>query len=245
MLQLTLASASYVTDPETIMALLDICPVDWQPYLTNVLTSDTARGIEQQLAREQVSGTDHYPLYNRLFAALDGLRPHDVRVVILGQDPYHGENQATGRAFEVSEATPVPPSLANIRKLLERDLGVPNGPRFQIGCWVKQGVLLLNTSLSVRAGEPGSHKGIGWHAVTDRIISVTANLDTPTVFLLWGAHAQQKSRLVTGAHNLILRAPHPSPLSAYRGFFDCAHYSVTNQWLVSKGEPAIRWECAC
>lgn len=239
------ASSSYVTYLTTLMTLLNICPNDWKPYLDRVLNSDVARGIEEQLAQEQASQAEYYPAYDRLFAALDGLRPIDVRVVILGQDPYHGKNQATGRAFEVSEASPLPPSLVNIRKMLERDLGIAKGPRFQIGCWAEQGVLLLNTSLSVRAGEPESHQGIGWQTVTDRIISVIAALDTPTVFLLWGAHAHKKSRLVTGARNLILTAPHPSPLSAYRGFFDCAHFSSANRWLESQGEPAIRWECAC
>ena len=121
------------------MTLLNICPNDWKPYLDRVLSSDTARGIEEQLAREQASQAEYYPAYDRLFAALDGLRPVDVRVVILGQDPYHGKNQATGRAFEVSEASPLPPSLVNIRKMLERDLGVAKGPRFQIGCWAEQG----------------------------------------------------------------------------------------------------------
>ena len=122
-----------------------------------MLTSVTAYGIEHQLAQEHASGHGYYPRFDRLFAALEGLRPSDVRVVILGQDPYHGEHQATGRAFEVSESTPAPPSLVNIGKMLERDLGVPVGNRFQIGRWSEQGVLLLNTTLSVRAGEPESH----------------------------------------------------------------------------------------
>jgi uracil-DNA glycosylase len=166
-------------------------------------------------------------------------------VVILGQDPYHGENQATGRAFEVSTSSPLPPSLVNIRKMLERDLDVTTGSQFQIGCWARQGVLLLNTTLSVRAGEPESHKNIGWQSVTDRLISVVAASERPTVFLLWGAHAQKKSALMNDPKNLILTAPHPSPLSAYRGFFDCRHFSTTNQWLTLQGESAIQWECAC
>ena len=227
------------------MTLLDICPANWRPALCDVLTSVTAHGIEHQLAQELASGHGYYPRFDRLFAALEGLRPSDVRVVILGQDPYHGEHQATGRAFEVWESTPAPPSLVNIGKMLEQDLGVAVGSRFQIGRWAEQGVLLLNTTLSVRAGEPGSHKALGWQTITDRIISVIAASNKPTAFLLWGAHAQKKSALVNGPRNLVLMAPHPSPLSAYRGFFDCAHLSGTNQWLTSQGEPAIRWETAC
>ena len=227
------------------MTLLDICPADWRSALNDVLTSTTARGIEEKLTDELVRGYVYYPRFDRLFAALEGLRPRDVRVVILGQDPYHGEYQATGRAFEVLKSTPAPPSLLNIRKMLERDVGVPAGSRFQIGRWSQQGVLLLNTTLSVRAGEPESHKGLGWQTITDRIISTIAASDQPTVFLLWGAHAQKKSVLVNGPLNLVLTAPHPSPLSAYRGFFDCAHFSATNQWLISQGAQVIRWETAC
>jgi len=229
----------------SVMTLVDICPVDWRSHLDDVLTSVTALGIENQLAQELANGYVYYPQFDRLFAALEGLRPSEVRVVILGQDPYHGEHQATGRAFEVWESTPAPPSLINIGKMLERDLGVAVGSRFQIGRWSEQGVLLLNTTLSVRAGEPESHKGLGWQTITDRIISVIAASDKPTVFLLWGAHAQKKSVLVNGPRNLVLMAPHPSPLSAYRGFFDCAHFSATNQWLTMQGERAIRWETAC
>lgn len=227
------------------MTLLEICPPDWRSHLNDVLTSKTARGIEEQLAQELASGCACYPRFDRMFASLEGLKPRDVKVVILGQDPYHGENQATGRAFEVLESSPSPPSLLNIRRMLERDLGVAAGSRFQIGCWSEQGVLLLNTTLSVRAGEPGSHNSLGWHTVTDRIISIIAASGKPTVFLLWGAHAQKKSYLIDGPCNLVLTAPHPSPLSAYRGFFDCAHFSATNQWLSSLGEQAIRWESAC
>ena len=227
------------------MTLLDACPIDWRSVLSEVLTSATARGIEHQLSKELANGYAYYPRFDRLFAALEGLRPRDVRVVILGQDPYHGEHQATGRAFEVFESTPAPPSLVNIGKMLERDLRVPSGSRFKIGRWSEQGVLLLNTTLSVRAGEPESHKGLGWQTITDRIISVIAASDKPTVFLLWGAHAQKKSVLVDGPSNLVLMAPHPSPLSAYRGFFNCAHFSATNQWFTSQGEQTIRWETAC
>jgi len=236
---------SYIPNLLTLMTLLDICPADWQSALEGVLTSATARSIEEKLGEELASGHSYYPPFERLFAALEGLRPRDVRVVILGQDPYHGEHQATGRAFEVLASTPAPPSLLNIRKMLERDLGATAGSHFQIGRWSEQGVLLLNTTLSVRAGEPESHKGIGWQTITDRIISLVAASDQPTAFLLWGAHAQKKHVLVNGPRNLVLTAPHPSPLSAYRGFFDCAHFSMTNKWLASRGEQTIRWESAC
>ena len=227
------------------MTLMDICPSDWRFDLNDVLSSETAHGIVARLAQEAASGNEYYPRFDLLLAALNGLAPRDVRVVILGQDPYHGEGQATGRAFEVSESCCLPPSLVNIRKMLEQDLGVARGVQFKIGRWSRQGVLLLNTSLSVRSGEPDSHKNIGWQTITDRIISIVAASEQPTAFLLWGAHAQKKSTLVNGPRNLVLTAPHPSPLSAYRGFFDCAHFSATNQWLISQGAQVIRWETAC
>lgn len=245
MLQLKSASSSHAIDLSTLMTLLDICPLAWRLDLNDVLSSETAHGIVARLAQEAAGGSEYYPRFDLLLAALNGLAPRDVRVVILGQDPYHGENQATGRAFEVSGSSPLPPSLVNIRKMLEQDLGVTRGSRFQIGCWSQQGVLLLNTALSVRAGEPESHKDIGWQTITDRIISVVAASDKPTAFLLWGASAQKKRVLVNGPRNLVLTAPHPSPLSAYRGFFDCGHFSDTNDWLALQGEPVIRWECAC
>ena len=227
------------------MTLLDICPQDWRPLLEDILVSETGRCIEAQLSQELASGNLYHPPFEKLFAALEGVKPQGVSAVILGQDPYHGKSQATGRAFEVSEGIPMPPSLLNIRKMLERDLGQCRGDRFQIGCWSQQGVLLLNTTLSVRAGEPESHKHFGWQTVTDRIIKVIAETDRPTVFMLWGAHAQKQKLLVDGPQNKVLTAPHPSPLSAYRGFFDCGHFSLANQWLLERGERAIRWECAC
>ena len=218
---------------------------EWLQLLESEFSADYMKQLGEFLRAEKAQGKEIYPPGGEFFAALEATPPASVKVVILGQDPYHGEHQATGRAFEVSESTPVPPSLLNIRKMLEKDLGVAAGSRFQIGCWSDQGVLLLNTTLSVRAGEPASHKGLGWQTITDQIITTIAMLDKPTVFLLWGAHAQKKSILINGPRNLVLTAPHPSPLSAYRGFFDCAHFSATNQWLTLQGEQAVRWESAC
>ena len=227
------------------MTLADACPENWRPHLLDTLNGDVGRHIQAQLNAESTGGYVYFPPAGTLFSALEGLDPSSVRVVILGQDPYHGRDQATGRAFEVMNGMPMPPSLRNIRKLLECDVGVIPGDRFELGCWCNQGVLLLNTALTVRANSPGSHQHIGWQAVTDQIIKIVVEQPEPTVFMLWGAHAQKKAALVKGAQNQVLSAPHPSPLSAYRGFFSCRHFSKANEWLIKHHESAIDWKCAC
>ena len=166
----------------------------------------------------------------------------DVKVVIIGQDPYHNVGQAHGLCFSVQPGIDTPPSLQNIYKELQDDLGcyIPNN-----GCltkWAKEGVLLLNTVLTVRAHEANSHKGIGWEQFTDAVIRIVDKKDDPVVFLLWGAPAQKKAALLHNPNHLILKAPHPSPLSAYRGFFGCKHFSQCNEFLEAHGKTPIDWQ---
>ena len=177
-----------------------------------------------------------------IFNALKFTAYKDVRVVILGQDPYHGENQAHGLAFSVCKGIATPKSLINIYKELHDDCGcyIPNNGYLKK--WADQGVLLLNTSLTVRAGEANSHKDIGWEIFTDKIIELLNERSDGIVFLLWGANAKSKSSLITAPQHRVLSAPHPSPLSASRGFFGCRHFSRTNEILVNMGKKPIDWQ---
>jgi len=161
-------------------------------------------------------------------------------VVILGQDPYHGPGQAHGLSFSVKPGVPAPPSLQNIFKELQSDLGCPIPNHGHLAHWAGQGVLLLNTVLTVRAGEPASHRGIGWETFTDRVIETLNGKEQPVVFILWGSHAQAKAPLIAGHHG-ILRSPHPSPLSAHRGFFGSRPFSAANRFLRSRGLEEIDW----
>ncbi len=184
-----------------------------------------------------------YPAPERVFYALQ-MTPFDaVRVVIVGQDPYHGPGQADGMAFSVPEGVEAPPSLRNIFKEVQRDVynGEPRAFSTDLTRWAKQGVLLLNASLTVEAHKAASHKALGWHALTDRIIAQLSASREHLVFLLWGNHAQSKKPLIDAARHLILEAPHPSPLSAHRGFFGCGHFSQTNAYLVAHGSAPIVW----
>lgn len=164
-----------------------------------------------------------------------------MRVLLLGQDPYHGEGQAHGLAFSVQEGVEPPPSLKNMFKELYNDLGITPS---ESGClipWAKQGVMLLNTALTVREGQPNSHKNIGWTTFTDRIISALNEKEDPVIFLLWGANAKEKLPLITNKNHYVLIAPHPSPLSASRGFFGCRHFSKTNIILERNGYSPVSW----
>lgn len=187
-----------------------------------------------------------HPPREQIFQALEDVAPNDVRVVILGQDPYHGPGQALGRSFAVPNSLkPKPPSLLNVFKELESDLGSSLDQAVSdLSGWAAQGVLLLNTVLTVRSGSPLSHRGMGWERLTDRLLTILARLEQPKVFLLWGAEAQKKRSLIqtpTPQSSLILESVHPSPLSAYRGFFGCRHFSRSNDFLVSKCLPPIDW----
>lgn len=183
-----------------------------------------------------------YPPADDVFNAFHFTPLSEVRVVILGQDPYHGTGQAHGLCFSVNKDIDIPPSLVNIYQELHDDLGcdIPNNGYLEK--WAKQGVLLLNTVLTVRAHAANSHRGIGWEQFTDAVIDIVSKQDRPIVYLLWGKPAQSKKRMLHNPKHLVLEAPHPSPLSAYRGFFGCKHFSQANAFLEEHGEKPIDWQ---
>ena len=183
-----------------------------------------------------------YPDKYKIFEALKLTDYEDVKIVILGQDPYHGPNQAHGLAFSVSLGVPIPPSLLNIYKELERDINfrIPN--HGYLVDWSKQGVLLLNTALTVRAGMANSHRGKGWEIFTDQVIRHLSLREKPMVFLLWGKNAAEKEALIDTSKHLVLKAPHPSPLSAHRGFLGCGHFSKANEFLIKNSIAPINWQ---
>lgn len=181
-----------------------------------------------------------YPAEKYIFNSLNYTALNSVKIVILGQDPYHGEGQAHGLAFSVPCGKPAPPSLKNIFKELNDDLGIKRD-KTDLTDWAKQGVLLLNSVLTVESGRPNSHIHIGWQAFTDAIIRTISDKRKHVVFMLWGAYAQSKKHLINADKHLILTAPHPSPLSAYRGFFGCKHFSKANEYLKIHGLTPIKW----
>ena len=183
-----------------------------------------------------------YPDKYKIFEALKLTDYEDVKIVILGQDPYHGPNQAHGLAFSVSLGVPIPPSLLNIYKELERDMNfrIPN--HGYLVDWSKQGVLLLNTALTVRAGMANSHRGKGWEVFTDQVIRHLSLREKPMVFLLWGKNAAEKEALIDTSKHLVLKAPPPSPLSAHRGFLGCGHFSKANEFLIKNSIAPINWQ---
>lgn len=197
--------------------------------------------IAEHLKTEKIQGKMIYPPGSLIFNAFEQTPFDAVKVVILGQDPYHGPGQAMGLSFSVPNGVPPPPSLHNIFKELHDDVGVPVSRTGNLTPWARQGVLLLNASLTVRAGEPMSHAKIGWHQFTDTVIEKVAALKKHVVFLLWGRFAQQKEALINTAGHLILKAAHPSPLAASHGFFGCRHFSKTNAYLMQHRHDPIDW----
>ena len=195
-----------------------------------------------EFVKKEYQTTTIYPPSDDIFNALHLTALKDVKVVILGQDPYHGPNQAHGLSFSVLPGQKIPPSLKNIYKELHDDLGceIPNNGYLEK--WAKQGVLMLNTVLTVRAHNPNSHQGKGWEKFTDSIIEAVNEQDRPIVYLLWGRPAQAKSPMLNNPKHLILKAPHPSPYSANTGFFGCRHFSQANEFLKSHGEEPIDWQ---
>lgn len=182
-----------------------------------------------------------YPPGKYIFNAFDQCPLDQVKVVILGQDPYHGPGQAHGLSFSVRPGVPFPPSLLNIFKEIKSDLGIDMPPNGDLTRWAKQGVFLLNATLTVRAGQAGSHQKHGWEEFTDSVIHTISEKRSHVVFLLWGAYAGKKAELIDQQKHLILKAPHPSPLSAHRGFLGCKHFSKANEYLQSKGIEPIKW----
>jgi uracil-DNA glycosylase len=192
--------------------------------------------------RGEYATTTVYPLGSQIFHAFDASPFNEVKVVILGQDPYHGKNQAHGLAFSVNESVRTPPSLQNIFKELQDDIpGTPTPPNGNLDRWAQQGVLLLNATLTVRAATPGSHQKKGWEEFTDAVIRQVSAGRPHVVFILWGAYAQKKEELIDGSKHLILKAAHPSPYSADRGFFGSKPFSQANAWLEKNGETPIEW----
>lgn len=183
-----------------------------------------------------------YPNMYDIFNALKYTSYNDVKAVIIGQDPYHGEGQAHGLCFSVKKGVAPPPSLVNIFKELKSDLGIEIASHGELTSWAQNGVLLLNTVLTVREASPNSHKNLGWEMFTDAVITALNKRSTPTVFILWGANAKSKASLLTNPNHKILTAAHPSPLSAYNGFFGCRHFSKTNEFLTENGISPIDWE---
>ena len=215
-------------------------PQDWQPILADALSTPKSHELAAFLEGEEARGVRIFPPQHQRFRALEFVRPQDVRVVILGQDPYHGFGQAHGLAFSVGQDVPIPPSLRSMFKELVRDLGVATPSHGNLESWARQGVLLLNTVLSVEEAKAGSHQGKGWEEITDAVIAHVGAQPQPTVFMLWGAHAQKKRALIGGQH-CILEAPHPSPLSAHRGFLSCGHFGRANEFLKSEDLGEIEW----
>ncbi len=197
--------------------------------------------LREFLRVEKQAGKVIYPPGSRIFAALNTTPFEQVKVVILGQDPYHGEGQAHGLCFSVPYGVPAPPSLKNIFAEIQRDLGIPVPKHGCLEEWARRGVLLLNSVLTVERGLPGSHQGKGWEGFTDRIIELLNRERSHIVFMLWGAYAQAKGRLIDGSRHCVLKSVHPSPLSAHRGFIGCGHFSKSNNYLRDHGQIEIEW----
>lgn len=212
----------------------------WRTRLEGALGSPSMQALRQFLIEQARAGKQIFPPARLIFAALDATPFDAVRVVILGQDPYHGPGQAQGLCFSVPPGVPVPPSLQNIYTELERDLGVQRPDHGCLLPWAERGVLLLNAVLTVEMGQAGSHQRRGWEEFTDEIVrQLNADRDG-LVFMLWGSYAQAKAKGVDARRHLLLRAPHPSPLSAHRGFIGCGHFSRANQYLARRGQ-SIDW----
>jgi uracil-DNA glycosylase len=213
----------------------------WSERLAEEFRQPYMASLAQFLAAEEAAGKSIYPPARRVFNALNSTPLGQVKVVILGQDPYHGPGQAHGLSFSVLPGTPTPPSLANMFKEIRTDLGVEPPMHGCLQAWADQGVLLLNSVLTVERGRAGAHQGMGWEEFTNSVIAAVNEQDQGVVFMLWGSHAHKKGRGIDHQKHLVLEAPHPSPLSAYRGFFGCQHFSQVNQWLGERGLGAIDW----
>ena len=213
----------------------------WKARLAEPLSSPQMQVLRAFLLQQREKGVRMYPPASQIFAALDTTPFEDVKVVILGQDPYHGPGQAHGLSFSVPPGVPVPPSLANIFAEIKRDLGHEPPDHGCLQAWAERGVLLLNAVLTVEAGRAGAHQGKGWEGFTDAVIHCLSSEREGLVFMLWGSYAQAKGRIIDRNRHAILKAPHPSPLSAYRGFIGCGHFSAANRYLQGAGGTPIDW----
>ena len=214
----------------------------WKQVLQDEFTQPYFLNIVEHLKTEKKIGKIIYPKGTEIFNAFDKTPFHKVKVVILGQDPYHNPNQAMGLSFSVPNETKIPPSLVNIFKELKDDIGLQIPANGNLSNWANEGVLLLNAILTVRQNEPASHSKIGWMDFTDAIIKKISDEKQNVVFILWGKFAQDKMQLISAAKHCILKAAHPSPFSAFNGFFGCKHFSKTNEYLASNGIEPIDWK---
>jgi len=213
----------------------------WKVLLEQEFDKDYMRALRAFLIAEKQQGKLIYPPGPDIFNALNTTPFDKVKVVILGQDPYHGPGQAHGLCFSVSSGVPLPPSLQNIYKEIRGDLGIPLSPNGCLVSWARQGVLLLNSVLTVEAGKAASHKGKGWEQFTDTIVAILNERAEHLVFMLWGSYAHRKGAMIDRQRHLVLQSPHPSPLSSHRGFFGNKHFSSANTYLSEHGRPVIDW----
>lgn len=218
---------------------------EWAEALSDAFAAPALATLSAHLRERKAQGVEIYPPGGQIFAALDAVAPDDVKVLILGQDPYHGPEQAHGLSFSVQRGIPVPPSLVNIHRELHEDLGISIPKHGSLTCWAEQGVLLLNALLTVERGTPLAHKGRGWEAFTDAVVNRVARSERPTVFMLWGSHAQKKAKGVDEGRHLVIRTVHPSPLSAHRGFFGSRPFSRANRFLEANGRRPVDWRLDC
>ena len=212
----------------------------WQEVLQTEFDKPYFENLVGFVKQEYASNTI-FPPAGQIFNAFNTCPFNNVKVVILGQDPYHGPGQAHGLCFSVNDGIQFPPSLQNIFKEITSDLGIPAPKTGNLTRWAEQGVLLLNATLTVRASQAGSHQGRGWEEFTDAVIKTISEKAENVVFILWGSYAIKKKSLINASKHCILTSPHPSPLSSYRGFFGCKHFSQTNTYLTSKGKTPIEW----
>lgn len=211
-------------------------PSAWEKFLGVVELNALFAAVEKEYETKIV-----FPPREKIFRALELVAPDDVKVVIIGQDPYHGEGQACGLAFSVTDGVKFPPSLSNIFKEVKSDIGRPVPLSGDLGRWAEQGVLLLNTTLTVEKGKPASHKKMGWQRVTQQIIDTLAAEKSGIVYILWGSHAHKIGAKIDPTRNLVIKEVHPSPLSSYRGFFGSRPFSTTNNYLISNSKEKIQW----
>lgn len=213
----------------------------WKSRIGDYLARDDMQALSAFLRERKARGVRIFPPGQEIFAAFDATAFDAVKVVILGQDPYHGAGQAHGLCFSVQPGVPVPPSLDNIFKEVQRDLGIERPDHGCLLPWARRGVLMLNAVLTVEEGRAGAHQGKGWEGFTDHVVDVLNRDREDLVFLLWGSYAQAKGKVIDGRRHRVLKAPHPSPLSAYRGFLGCGHFSATNAYLAQRGQVPIDW----
>lgn len=217
----------------------------WTEYLADEFRQPYMQALAEFLIAEESAGKVLFPASSHYFNALNSTPLAQVRVVILGQDPYHGPDQAHGLCFSVKPNVPPPPSLVNMFKEIQSDVGIVPPDHGCLQPWAAQGVLLLNSVLTVAQSQAGAHQGKGWEAFTDKVIETVNREREGVVFLLWGNYAKKKGRHIDRSRHLVLEGPHPSPLSAYRGFFGCKHFSQANEWLGEQGQQPVNWQLPC